>query len=292
MTDALQVTPDELRSIPLLRGFTDEQLGKIVALFERTDAAAEVLFNPGEQADSFYLLTEGSVTLHAPGDEEYTLHPVAVIGELGALTSRGRNSKAVVASGSVVWSIAVNRLLELFDTDKSIGLGFQLNLMHVVAEKIERDQRRLQDMRENIIRTQKAMKRMRDLLLESQDTVISESLHNTIEDLIKKNRRVNYRVAPPFALPAAVRFDDGTEVPVAEISRTHVAFRLDAKTPLADANRISAVLHMSGPEIPMTGKVVRALDDRVVVELDLLVDEYAAALEGYLTRVQMLDFLV
>jgi len=292
MSDAPRVQPDELRSIPLLRGFTDEQLDKIVALLARVDSGVGVLFNPGEQADAFYLLTQGSVTLNAPGGEEYTLRPVAVIGELGALTSRGRNSKAVVAPGSVVWSLGVNRLLDLFEDDKGIGLGFQLNLMHVVAEKIERDQLRLQDMRQNIIRTQKAMKRMRDLLLESQDTVISESLHNTIEDLIKQNRRVNYRVEPPLALPATVRFDDGSEAGVVEISRTHVAFRVDSSTPLDDANRVSAVLRMSGPEIPMTGKIVRTQDDRVVIQLDLLLDDYAAALEGYLTRVQMLDFLV
>jgi len=292
MTDAPKVTPDELRSIPLLRGFTDEQLDKIVARLERVDPGVEVLFEPGEQADAFYLLSQGSVTLFAPGDEEYTLHPVAVIGELGALTSRGRNTRAVVAANSVLWRLDVNRLLELFDHDKGIGLGFQLNLMHVVAEKIERDQARMQDMRDNIIRTQKAMKRMRELLLESQDTVISDSLHSTIDELIKRNRRVNYRVAPPLALPAKVRFDDGTDAPVVEISRTHVAFGVDKHTPLKDTTRVSAVLRMSGPEIPMTGKVVRAADDRVVVELDLLLEDYAAVLEGYLTRVQMLDFLV
>jgi hypothetical protein len=33
-------------------------------------------------------------------------------------------------------------------------------------------------------------------------------------------------------------------------------------------------------------------DRRVTVELDLLIDEYAAVLEGYLTRAQLLDILV
>jgi hypothetical protein len=33
-------------------------------------------------------------------------------------------------------------------------------------------------------------------------------------------------------------------------------------------------------------------DGRVTIELDLLIDEFAAVLEGYLTRAQLLDVLV
>jgi len=42
----------------------------------------------------------------------------------------------------------------------------------------------------------------------------------------------------------------------------------------------------------MTGVVLRVVEGRVDIELDLMVDEYVNILEGYLTRVQMLDFLV
>jgi hypothetical protein len=33
-------------------------------------------------------------------------------------------------------------------------------------------------------------------------------------------------------------------------------------------------------------------DGRMTIELDLLIDEFAAVLEGYLTRAQLLDVLV
>jgi hypothetical protein len=150
----------------------------------------------------------------------------------------------------------------------------------------------MQDMRANIVRTQKAMKQMRDLLLESADTEISDSLHDTIEKLIRQNRRVNYRVAPPATLVALIRFDDGVAAQVVEISRTHVSYRTTRPDPPQVGHRVSAVLSLSGPEIPITGKVLRVINGRVDIELDPMVDEYVAQLEGYLTRVQMLDFLV
>ncbi|HTM19362.1 MAG TPA: cyclic nucleotide-binding domain-containing protein [Kofleriaceae bacterium] len=284
------VSPDELRTIPLLRGFSDDQLASILGLLEPV-GPGPVLFRQGDRAEAFYLLTGGEVLLHELGGEAFRLRPLTVIGELGALTGRLRNSTAEPSAGAELWQMKVNQLLELFDQNPQIGLGFQQNLMHVVAEKIARDQVRLQDMRANIVRTQKAMKQMRDLLLDSQDTVVSAPLHDTIEALIRQNRRVNYRVEPPTALPAEVRLDDGTSCPVVQISRTHVSYA-GAGQPLAAGSRLSAVLCLSGPEIPMSGVVLRTIGDRVDVELDLLIDDFAGALEGYLTRVQMLDFLV
>lgn len=284
------VSPDELRSIPLLRGFGDGQLASILGLFEPVGELSGPLFRQGDRAEAFYLLTKGEVSLQEAEGDSFTLRPLAVIGELGALTGRLRNCTARLAQGAELWQLPINPLIELFDRDPQVGLGFQQNLMHVVADKIARDQVRLQDMRANIVRTQKAMKQMRDLLLESQDTVVSAPLHDTIESLINRNRRVNYRVEPPAALPAVVRFDDGVTAPVVQISRTHVSFPLAARP--AAGSRISAVLGLGGPEIPISGVVLRTVGDRIDVELDLLIDEFAAALEGYLTRVQMLDFLV
>lgn len=281
---------EQLRSLPLLAGFTDSQLAAVVHLL-RPAAEGGTLFEQGDHAEAFYLLTAGEVTLEATDAESYVLHPLAVIGELGGLTGRARNCTARVGAGATIYQIAINELLELFEAAPDIGLGFQQNLMHVVAEKIARDQTRLQDMRRNIVHTQKAMKEMRELLLESADTAISDTLHDSIEQQIQRNRRVNYRVAPPASLVSMVRFDDGVAAQVVEISRTHLSFRSPTSPPAA-GTRLSAVLSMSGPEIPISGVVLRVVQGRVDVELDPMVDEFAAALEGYLTRVQMLDFLV
>jgi hypothetical protein len=54
---------------------------------------------------------------------------------------------------------------------------------------------------------------------------------------------------------------------------------------------LSGVLDLAGTEIPLSGKVHRLHGNRMTIELDLLIDEFAAVLEGYLTRAQLLDIL-
>jgi hypothetical protein len=101
---------------------------------------------------------------------------------------------------------------------------------------------------------------------------------------------VNYRVEPPPSLAAQVRLDAAT-VPVLDISRTHVTMH-DVPTPPAAGTWLTGVLVLAGTELPISGRVHRVSGNRVTIELDLLIDEYAAALEGYLTRAQLLDVLV
>jgi len=291
MADLLGLSPDELRSIPLLRGCDDDELTKLSAVFAPVAAAAgDVLFDANQPADSMYLLAAGAVTLYQDASETHQLRGPVLIGELGAFSGLTRNSRAVVGSGAVLFGAKSEALHEFFDAHCPIGLKYERNLLDISADKIKRDQTRLDDMRANLIRTQKAMKKMRDFLLESPDTVVSGPLHETLEGLIERNRRVNYRVRPPEALAAFVKMDDRSQAPVTQISRTHVSFE-PSKAPAA-GKRFSGVLQLSGPEIPISGKVLRVIDGRADIELDLLLDEYSVALESYLTRVQMLDFLV
>jgi len=289
----LGLTTEQLRGIPLLRALSAEQLQRLAELFVRRElGTGELLFHAGQVADAMYLLTDGELVLRQGEEETHRLRPPAIIGELGALTGLPRTSTAIVGAGAVLWQIEAPALRALVDAEPTTGLKLMQVLLELTVDKISRDQTRLGDMRQNIIRTQKAMKRMRDFLLESQDTVVSSPIHEIIEGLIRQNRRVNYRVAPPPTLPAQWRFDDGGEALVVEVSRTHISFTSERREAPPAGERVSAVLALSGPEIPVSGKVLRTIARRVDVELDLLIDEYAAALEGYLTRVQMLDFLV
>jgi len=272
---------------------TEQQIVKLAAVFEPLSLSeAAVLFREGDRADAFYLLTAGEVAIQEGSDIRFRLKPPAPIGELGALAGLTRNTTAVVTQGAELWKITREALLRFFDQNGDIAVPFYQNQMRLTADKVRRDQTRLEDMRGNLIRTQKAMKQMRDLLLETVETPLSEALHGNLETLIQNNRRVNYRLVPPLTLPAEVRLDTGVELPIVQISRTHLRYsQAQGQLPAGKASW-SAVLRLSGPEIPVSGKVLRTIDRLVDVELDLLFEEYGSILDGYLTRVQMLDFMV
>jgi CRP/FNR family transcriptional regulator, cyclic AMP receptor protein len=280
----------ELRTIPLFHGFGDTELAAIAALFTRVEVDRDrQLFDVHEPATTFYLLARGEVELDRPDDDRFVLRPPALIGELGALTGLQRSTRAVAKPGAVVWALDAKPLQAFLHAHQELGLQLVINLLGVVADKVHRDQRRMADMRRNLIGTQKELKRLRELVLETVETPLSAPVHDTLDRLITHNRRVNYRVEPPPALAAHVRFDTGV-AKVIDLSRTHVTVAVPFPAP-AVGTWLTGVAHLAGAEIPISGKVVRTADDRVTIELDLMIDEFVAALEGYLTRAQLLDIL-
>ena len=283
----------DLRTIPLFRGFSDDELGEIAALFTPAEIrAGGVVFEVDEPATQLYLLAAGEVVLERPGDDTYRLRPPALIGELGALTGLRRSSRAVAPTGAELWCLEAKDLQRFLGENQELGVRFLVNLLEVVADKVDRDQRRMADMRGNLVRTQKALKRLRELVLDSVDTPLSAPVHDTLDQLITHNRRVNYRVEPPPALKAYFRLE-GADASLVMVSRTHLAMVWpDDAAPPETGTWSAGVLDLAGTEVPASGKVVHRADRRITLELDLLIDEYAAKLEGYLTRVQLLDILV
>jgi CRP-like cAMP-binding protein len=289
MFRAMGPSGSELRTIPLFHGFADEELAEVADLFKHVEADKQPLFDVNEPANSFYLLTKGEVVLERPGDDTFKLSPVALIGELGAPTGLPRSTRATMTPGSVVWALPAKKIQGFLGEHQELGVRFLVNLLGIVADKVHRDQRRLADMRGNLIGTQKELKRLRELVLETVETPLSAPVHDTLDKLITHNRRVNYRVEPPAALGATVKFDTGS-APIADISRTHLTVHM-ARNPPAQGTWVSGVAHLANAEIPISGRVHRVTGHKMTIELDLMIDEYAAALEGYLTRSQLLDIL-
>jgi CRP-like cAMP-binding protein len=292
MTDKIEIGSTELRGIPLFRSFSEKELQRLTVLFEPVGASAgEILFDQGEAAGAFYVLIAGEVSLRQDEREVYLLKPPCVIGELGGTTGILRHCRAVVGPTTILRRIDSERLHDFCARNPDIGLAFYRALLGSAADKIAHDQRRTAEMREHIIVTQKTMKGLRDFILESPDSAISRRVHDALEGLIQQNRRANYRVEPPPALAAHLRLDDGRVGTVVDLSRTHINFRLPGALP-EPSSELSGVLVLAGPEIPVSGRILRVQGDRAVLVLDLLIDEFAAVLEGYLARVQMFDFLV
>ena len=284
--------PDHLRLVPLFRGFSDDELAGVAALFEPATLKPDgTVFETGEAATELYLLISGEVTLVRPADDTYRLRPPALIGELGALTGLPRSCRAVVAGEAELFRLESARLQRHFADNQELGVRFLANLLEVVADKVHRDQRRIGDMRQNLVRTQKELKQIRELILESPDSPLSQPIHDAVDDLITHNRRVNYRVEPPSAAAAKFRLDAGI-ADVLELSRTHVSLTWPARTTPPAGAWLAGVLDLGGTEVPASGKVIRIDGKRVTLELDLFIDAYAQILEGYLTRVQLLDILV
>ncbi|MRG96670.1 Crp/Fnr family transcriptional regulator [Polyangium spumosum] len=287
----MTIRPADLHAIPLFEGITEAHLAELLSDLERvTLAPGEVLFEAGTEPKHFWLLVTGGIALEQAGEVRFRLAPPAPIGELGALTGLYRNTRAVATEASELYRIGVVALMRFFESHGDVAFPFYHNLLKIVAQKVHRDAMRLDDMRANIIRTQKAMKELRDRVLEAEETPISRAVCDTLDTLIERNRRAHYMVTPAYALSTSVRLDTGVLVPVSAMSDRFL--ELVSLPDVKPGDEVSFVLVIPNDEIPVSGKVQQAGEGSVLVELDLLIEEYAKKLGEHLTRVQMLDFVV
>ncbi len=285
-------TATRLAELPLFFGIGAEEMGPLTdRLVERSLDAGEILFEANTPADHLHFLMEGQVDLLESGSVKVSVRPVAPIGELGAMTTGvTRNTTALAATPAKVLTVARMDLMEAIHTEPGFGVRLQQNLLDIVSDKIGRDGRRITQMRSNLVRTQKEMKRLREELLSQPTTPLSETFHAALEGLIQANRRAHYSVVPPAAYPAKVRTNGTGDARVLEIARTRL--RVPEAQLHADGDVFSGALVLPQGEIPVSGTVVTRHAGVAEVDLDLLIEEYASTLEDYLTRAQMLDLVV
>lgn len=283
-------TPD-LRHLPLFRPLSDAQLDELLRAFKkRTIAKGDTLFREGQTPTVFQILTEGEIEIAEAREPKVTVRPVAPIGELGALTGLPRNTTAVALTDAVLLEASSEDLMRLFSKSSELSLTFHRSLLEVVGDKVRRDKARMDDMRANIIKTQKTMKELRELLLSSAETPLSQPVCDKLDELIENNRRAHYRVSPVESHPASARLEGGSKAEVVELSQGFVKISPQPKVKLG--SELTLVLALPSREIPISGRVERAGADGLLIKLDLLIDEYQDALCGYMTELQMLDIVV
>ena len=286
-------TVSALRALPLFQGIPEAHLAELAKVLRPVKhAAGTVLFRPGDRASRLELLVAGEVLVEEDGATRFQLRAPCALGELGALTAIPRSTTATATTDVELATAPVGDLLGFFDEHSEIGLAFYKNLLGFVSEKVRRDRRRMEEMRANIIRTQKAMKKMREVVLDASETPISKPLYESLEALIQNNRRANYRVTPVPAYPAQVRLDDGRVVALAEISEGYLKVEGKAKDVAPDPSFWTGVVVTPTDEVLVSGTVVREGEGGVVIKLDTLIDEFKAKLDDYTTRVQLLDYVV
>ncbi|MEZ4220035.1 MAG: cyclic nucleotide-binding domain-containing protein [Polyangiaceae bacterium] len=288
----MAIPPAQLKQLPMFANITEAHIAELAAAFEEISAKpGEVLFEAGRIPTRFLILLDGAISLTQEGEERFVLRPLAPVGELGAITGLPRNMTATAAAPSKLLSITVQGLMDFCEAHGDVAFPVHHNLLHIVADKLGRDRRRIEEMRANLITTQKAMKRMREALLEADDTPLTKQLFEELDGLIEQNKRWHYLVEPPRALAASVRLDGGQVAPVLAMSKDRIDFAAAGEPPRKGVDW-SAVLVTADREIPVSGSVRESSSERVVVALDLLIDDYMHQLEDYLTRVQMLDVVV
>ena len=288
----MAVQPADLQAIPLFADLAEDELRALLSVFTlETFEVDTVVFEAGAKPSRLLILIEGAISARDGDGEVFEICPPAPVGELGALTGELRNLTCVVTERASILVAKLDEWQKFLEKHGSVAFGFHRNLLRLSARKIGRDRRRLREMRENIVSTQKAMKRMREALLESEDNPLHAALFEQLDALIEQNRKVHYLVEPSRLVPTHIRLDDGTERRVSAISNEWLYF-IEPPASVKAGTEFSGVLLLDKAEIPLSGNVERVNDVEAAIFLDELITEYDQALTKHLTRAQLLDIVL
>ncbi len=277
-----------LSGLPLFSGLGEEELGALLGVFEeRSVERGEVLFEAGARPAAVLVLTEGSLSIRDASEEVLQVLAPAQVGELSALTGEDRNLTAVATEPSRLLAAPVEAFEAFLDARGTVGGKVYRNLLRVAARKIGRDRRRLREMKENIVSTQRAMKDMREALLDSEDTALHATLFEELDSLVEQNRKIHYLVEPSRMVPTDLLLDDG-RYRVTALSNEWLYFTPPSPG-VAAGDDLRGVLSLQGRELPVSGKVENVTEGEICVYLDNLIDEYDEALQQHLSRAQLLD---
>lgn len=280
-----------LAKLPHFADFGTSDLAALLGIFQkRTLPEGTVLFRAGELPKSLHLLVEGAISAGGDEGEVAVASAPCPLGELGVLAGEARALTVVATTKLEVLEASLEDLERLLSTDARIGYLFQRNLLRLAARKIGRDRRRLAEMRANIVSTQKAMKGMRDVLLDAEDNQLHAALFEELDALVEQNRRIHYLVEPSRLVPTHVRLDGVGLRRVAALSNEWLYFDAEG-VKLTAGDEVRAVLVLDGAEMPVSGRIERVAGE-VMVFLDELIPEYDALLARHLTRAQLLDVVL
>ncbi len=281
-----------LDNLPLFAGFEPAQLERLLSVFERkTLKDGESVFEAGSVPQGLTLLVEGSLSVRDEDGEVFEVHPFAPVGELGVFTGEARNLDVIVADSATLLTAPTEPLEAFLRENGDIAFELQRSLLRLAARKIGRDRRRLSEMRDNIVSTQKTMKRMREALLEGEDNPLHAALFEELDSLIEQNRKIHYLVEPSRLVPTAVRLADGSECKVGALSTEWLYFS-NPPASLKPGTDITFTLLLDGGELPASGRLERADPSEGVVYLDNLIPDYESKLNQHLARAQLLDVVL
>lgn len=287
-----KLIPLLIAHVPLFAEFEPDLLRTLLAIFERQSFAVdEPVFEAGSQPQHLRVLIAGVLSVRSEEGEVFEVRPPAPVGELSVLTGEARKLTVVATEPAELLAVHVDQLEAFLREHGDIAFVLHRNLLRLAARKISRDQRRLQEMRDNIVSTQKAMKRMRAALLESEDNPLHAALFEELDASIEQNRRAHYLVEPSRLVPTRVRSSEGSEHAVTALSTEWLHFAAPPASLRADSEW-SGTLLLDGQEMPISGQVERLEGQEAIVYLDELIPDYEEQLNRHLARSQLLDVVL
>ena len=129
---------DIIRRIPILKGFSEEQILKVLALCtEESFSEGELLFQEGADSRNIFILLSGMLQVQTPTCGEIaTIGKMGVVGEMGVLTDLPRAAGVLALRDAQTLCLGKEALFGLILQDPDMGYRIYRNTTHILAERL------------------------------------------------------------------------------------------------------------------------------------------------------------
>jgi CRP/FNR family transcriptional regulator, cyclic AMP receptor protein len=131
-----------LSTVPVFESLSKRQVVKIHSLMHvRTFDSDEIIFRKGDPGVGLYVIRDGAVDVYSEFSD-LTRYKVASLesgdffGEISLLNDSPRSATVVAVKSSILLGFFRHDLLELMNSDPSLGVKLVYNLAKIVAERL------------------------------------------------------------------------------------------------------------------------------------------------------------
>ena len=130
---------DFLKTVPLFTGLFNKDFKKIIEIIHpRVYEPEEIIFKQGDRGVGLYIIRSGSVSIYEefPSRKRIKLADLKegdFFGELALFADAPRSASAVAKSDSQILGFFQSDLLELIDSNPSLGVKVVLSLARILA---------------------------------------------------------------------------------------------------------------------------------------------------------------
>ncbi|MFO8057474.1 MAG: cyclic nucleotide-binding domain-containing protein [bacterium] len=131
-----------LRQTDLFQGLTPQELGKITGIsYKEARKAGDVVFEEGEQGDSFYLILKGEVRISKmiPGVGEEALVVLkkgAYFGEMSLIDDQPRSAHAICNKPAELMTIERQDFTKLLQADKELAYKLLWTFLKTLSRRL------------------------------------------------------------------------------------------------------------------------------------------------------------
>jgi CRP-like cAMP-binding protein len=124
---------EQLRSVPLFRDFSEEELGHVAQVTKRVEfPEGRTVANQGEVGVGFHLIVEGSADVIQDGETIGHLKPGEYFGEISLIDGGTRSASVTTTAPTTTLSIAVWDFSRLIEHSNLMMKKLLVGLCHIL----------------------------------------------------------------------------------------------------------------------------------------------------------------